>query len=157
MANQCPKPKRPRNPNHGKKTLGLTNQQNEPQMAIRSKILGICRSGYDKSNPVMASEGDLELPSDPFMSRKETKTSGKTLTIRSDSRTIIDHFSLNAILAMMRLVTFNLISVTVSKTTRTRHDFVTVLDNVFRQFGSFRSFRMGFLFRNTVRHPRPHI
>jgi hypothetical protein len=41
-------------------------------MAIRSKTLGICRSGYDKSNPVMASEGDLELPSDPFILREET-------------------------------------------------------------------------------------
>jgi hypothetical protein len=41
-------------------------------MAIRSKTLGIYRSGYNKSNPVMASEGDLELLSDPFISREET-------------------------------------------------------------------------------------
>jgi hypothetical protein len=40
-------------------------------MAIRSKILGIYRLGYDKSNPVMASEGDLELPNDPFILREE--------------------------------------------------------------------------------------
>jgi hypothetical protein len=40
-------------------------------MAIRSKILGIYRLGYDKSNPIMASEGDLELPSDPFILREE--------------------------------------------------------------------------------------
>jgi hypothetical protein len=40
-------------------------------MAIRSKTLGICRLGYDKSNPVMALEGDLELLSDPFILREE--------------------------------------------------------------------------------------
>jgi hypothetical protein len=40
-------------------------------MAIQSKTLGICRLGYDKLNPVMASEGNLELPNDPFILREE--------------------------------------------------------------------------------------
>jgi hypothetical protein len=74
MANQCPKPKRPRNPNHGKKTLGLTNQQdNDPQMAIRSKTLGMCRSGYDNTPDLSLGSGSsLKVPNDPFQSKGET-------------------------------------------------------------------------------------
>jgi hypothetical protein len=40
-------------------------------MAIRSKILGIYRLGYDKLNPIMALEGDLELLNNPFILREE--------------------------------------------------------------------------------------
>lgn len=46
MARQCPQPRKPRDPNHGRQTLGLT-QQNTPQMATRTQTLGMTRSGYD--------------------------------------------------------------------------------------------------------------
>ncbi|KAL9572139.1 hypothetical protein ACKAV7_003717 [Fusarium commune] len=46
IANTCPEPKKPRDPNRGKQTLGATNEQ-DPQMAIRTQTLGMCRSGYD--------------------------------------------------------------------------------------------------------------
>lgn len=46
MARQCPQPRKPRDPNHGKQTLGLTRQL-EPQMVKRTQTLGMVRSGYD--------------------------------------------------------------------------------------------------------------
>ncbi|KAG7405064.1 Retrotransposon-like protein 1 [Fusarium oxysporum f. sp. rapae] len=46
IARSCPEPRRPRDPNQGKQTLGLTRQQG-PQIAIRTQTLGMCRSGYD--------------------------------------------------------------------------------------------------------------
>ena len=46
MANICPEPKKPRDPNRGKHTLGATNEQ-DPQMAIRTQTLGMTRSAYD--------------------------------------------------------------------------------------------------------------
>ncbi|KAL9570381.1 hypothetical protein ACKAV7_005460 [Fusarium commune] len=46
IARNCPEPRKPRDPNQGKQTLGLTRQQ-DPQMAIRTQTLGMCRSGYD--------------------------------------------------------------------------------------------------------------
>ena len=46
MAYICPEPRRARDPNQGKQTLGLIKQQ-DPQMAMRTQTLGMCRSGYD--------------------------------------------------------------------------------------------------------------
>ncbi|KAI8402590.1 hypothetical protein FOFC_17905 [Fusarium oxysporum] len=46
IANRCPEPKKPRDPNRGKHTLGATNEQ-DPQMAIRTQTLGMTRSLYD--------------------------------------------------------------------------------------------------------------
>ncbi|EXL40782.1 hypothetical protein FOCG_16726 [Fusarium oxysporum f. sp. radicis-lycopersici 26381] len=46
MANICPEPKKPRDPNRGKQILGATNEQ-DPQMAIKTQVLGMTRSAYD--------------------------------------------------------------------------------------------------------------
>lgn len=83
MARQCPQPKKPRNPNQGRQALGITNTQ-QPQMAIRTQTLGMCRDGYDMTNktalvdrPQRANwknhhtESSARQPKDPFESKKE--------------------------------------------------------------------------------------
>ncbi|KAG7419477.1 hypothetical protein Forpe1208_v003480 [Fusarium oxysporum f. sp. rapae] len=49
MAHGCPQPRKARDPNQGKQTLGATNEQ-DPQMAIRTQTLGMTRSLYDTTD-----------------------------------------------------------------------------------------------------------
>ncbi|KAF6527467.1 hypothetical protein HZS61_010511 [Fusarium oxysporum f. sp. conglutinans] len=46
IARDCPEPRRARDPNQGKHTLGLIRQQ-DPQMVMRTQTLGMTRSGYE--------------------------------------------------------------------------------------------------------------
>jgi hypothetical protein len=83
ISRHCPQPRKPRNPNHGKQTLGMTNQQ-EPQMAIRTQTLGMCRNGYDMgmTNSIKKAgdgmygypphpDSSLRIPSQNFESKEE--------------------------------------------------------------------------------------
>jgi hypothetical protein len=77
MARVCPEPRRPRDPNQGKQTLGATNEQ-EPQMALRTQTLGMCRSGYDVSDKNATNitwtphpDSSIKQPRDNFLTKEE--------------------------------------------------------------------------------------
>ncbi|KAH7461789.1 hypothetical protein FOMA001_g18899 [Fusarium oxysporum f. sp. matthiolae] len=85
IANTCPQPKKPRDPNRGKQILGATNEQN-PQMAIRTQTLGMTRSAYDMAQ-CTALRGNIgpkvdwrphpdsavKLPQDDFPTEEDAK------------------------------------------------------------------------------------
>jgi hypothetical protein len=86
IANTCPEPKKPRDPNRGKHTLGATNEQ-EPQMAVRTQTLGMTRSLYDttalRENHVPTHDwyphpdSSIREPRDEFPAEEDAK-SGNT-------------------------------------------------------------------------------
>lgn len=84
MANICPEPKKPRDPNRGKQTLGATNEQ-DSQMAIRTQTLGMTRSLYDMAETTALYEdytpgkewnphpdSSIRQPGEPFLDKQET-------------------------------------------------------------------------------------
>ncbi|KAH7475360.1 hypothetical protein FOMA001_g11755 [Fusarium oxysporum f. sp. matthiolae] len=100
IANRCPEPKKPRDPNRGKHTLGATNEQ-DPQMAIRTQTLGMTRSLYDTTalHETHASTHDwyphpdssIREPRDEFPTEKDAKT-GNTPRIPLPHQTKINEY-----------------------------------------------------------------
>ncbi|KAF4339822.1 pol poly [Fusarium beomiforme] len=88
MANKCPEPRKSRNPEIGKQTLGLTQEQ-EPQMAVRTETLGMTRGLYDTTainEDAEASEwqphqdSSIKKPRDNFPTEKEAFDGKQPLT-----------------------------------------------------------------------------
>lgn len=91
MARSCPEPRRPRDPNQGKQTLGLTRQQ-DPQMATRTQTLGMTRSGYETYTTATANEwkphaeSSIREPRDPFPTQEEAEARALSKAMTREER-----------------------------------------------------------------------
>ncbi|KAG7422867.1 Retrotransposon-like protein 1 [Fusarium oxysporum f. sp. raphani] len=86
IARDCPEPRRARDPNQGKQTLGLTKQQ-DPQMAIRTQTLGVIKNGYDTTGLKKTTkpewkphpDSSIREPQDPFLNYEDAVEASATV------------------------------------------------------------------------------
>lgn len=85
MANICPEPKKPRDPNQGKQILRAINKQ-DPQIAIKTQVLDITQSAYNMAQGTTLQgsirpqvgwrphpDSTVSLPQDNFLTEEDAK------------------------------------------------------------------------------------